>query len=67
MSTKLSANKTCFGKAVKITRSGEIGVITGFALHQRNRQPQFFVEYKAADGRAVDAWLYEDQITTEEA
>jgi hypothetical protein len=48
---------------VLITRSGEGGVVTGFALHRRVKGKQFFVEYTSADGRAVDGWFFEDQLS----
>lgn len=60
---KIRANTSCFGMKVTITRSGEEGVITGHASYVRNKQAQFFVEYKAADGRAVSDWFFQDQIT----
>lgn len=59
----IPANTTCYGKQVSLKVSGEVGTITGFARHMRNKQPQFFVEYCAADGRAADAWFYADQLT----
>lgn len=61
MSLKLSS--TVFGIGVSITRSGETGTITGFALHKRNKAKQFYVEYTAADGCACEAWFHEDQLT----
>jgi hypothetical protein len=59
----LKANTSCFGKKVSITRSGETGTVTGFCIHQRSKGKQFFVEYTAGDGRAVDGWFFEDQLT----
>ena len=58
----LRANTSCYGTKVLITRSGEGGVVTGFALHRRVKGKQFFVEYTSADGRAVDGWFFEDQL-----
>lgn len=61
MSLKLS--RTVFGTNVTIARSGERGVITGFALHKRaQNSKQFFVEYTASDGRATEGWFFEDQL-----
>lgn len=65
MGLKLSS--AVFGTKVWIVQSGEVGTITGFAMHQRQKAKQFFVEYKAADGRATNDWFYEDQLSTEEA
>lgn len=62
-SKPLKLSRTVFGTTVRIKRSAEEGTITGFALHQRQaNNKQFFVEYCAADGRAVSDWFYEDQL-----
>lgn len=61
MSLKLSS--TVFGIGVGIVRSGEVGIITGFALHKRTKSKQFFVEFTNADGCAREAWFYEDELT----
>lgn len=58
----LKLNSAAFGTVVKIRVSGEQGVVTGFAQHQRVKSKQFFVEYQAADGRSTEAWFYEDQL-----
>ena len=58
----LKLNSTAVGTVVKIRASEEQGVVTGFAQHQRLKSKQFFVEYKAADGRASEAWFHEDQL-----
>ena len=60
---KLSANKTCFGQKVRINLSGETGTVMGYSQQMRQREPQFYVEYLAADGRATEAWLHQSQIT----
>lgn len=60
MSLKL--NSKVFGVDVRIKVSGETGTITGFAQHSRGKQKQFYVEYKAADGRATEGWFHEDQL-----
>lgn len=59
----LKLNSTVFGVKVKIAVSGEIGKITGFAQHQRDKQKQFHVEYAGGDGRASCGWFYEDQLS----
>lgn len=58
----LKTNSAVFGTDVKIKVSGEVGRITGFGRHQRSKAPQFFVEYKAVDGRATEDWFFEDQL-----
>lgn len=60
----LKLNTSVFGTKVRITLSGEQGIVTGFCLHQRSKSSkQFLVEYVAADGRACIEWFYEDQLT----
>jgi len=46
---------------VTITASGESGTIIGRAEYSAS-SPQYLVRYKAADGRAVEAWWNEDAI-----
>lgn len=58
----LKLNTTAFGTKVKIALSGEQGVVIGFCLYQRHKQPQFFVEYVAADGRNSADWFFKDQL-----
>lgn len=60
---KLSANRTCFGQTVSITRSSEKGVVTGFSVHMRTKQPQFYVQYANAMGVACEAWFFGDELT----
>ena len=60
MSLKL--NKTCFGTKVRIARSGEQGVVTGFAQHQRSKSPQFFIEYTDGNGCAHETWAHVDEL-----
>ena len=60
----IPGNKTSFGTEVTITRSGEVGIITGFAMHLRHKQKRFYVEYASADGRATANWFFEDELTT---
>lgn len=61
--SKLSLNSTCFGVAVAIQSSGETGIVTGFAQHQRSKAKQFFVEYRGNDGCYREAWFFEDQLS----
>lgn len=43
------------GEAVCIAISGEQGTVIGRAQYT-NSVPQYYVRYKAADGRATEAW-----------
>lgn len=61
--SKLAPNKTVFGTEVMIARSGEKGVVTAFARHQRTRPVQYFVEYTNAMGVASEEWFHEDQLS----
>ncbi|MEP3633397.1 MAG: hypothetical protein ABJM82_00020 [Shimia thalassica] len=47
-------------EVVKIITSGESGIVIGRAEHQ-NTNDQYLIEYKAADGRAVQEWWFENQ------
>ncbi|WGL99149.1 hypothetical protein QE177_04515 [Arsenophonus sp. aPb] len=47
---------------VKITVSNENGRIKGRAEYA-NTANQYLIHYKVADGRAVDGWFYEDEIS----
>lgn len=49
------------GCKVKITISGEEGFIVGFAEYIELPK-QFYVSYKAADGRAVKDWFYGSEL-----
>lgn len=57
------AFKYDMGAKVKLVASGEEGDVIGRAQHA-NTKDQYLVLYMAADGRQVEAWWYEDQITT---
>jgi hypothetical protein len=59
----LKLNSTVFGVSVQITRSGEIGTVTGFAQHKRSKAKQFYVEYTNANGESSERWLFEDELT----
>ncbi len=50
------------GQSVKVSISGETGVIKGRAEYT-NCIDGYFVHYLAADGRAQDRWFNEDEIT----
>jgi len=45
-----------------ITVSGEKGTIVARSENIRVEN-QYLVEYRAADGRAVEAWFFESQLT----
>lgn len=60
---RIAANTTSFDKAVKITRSGEVGTITGFARHKRSKEPQFSVEYRDALGAARTDWFHQSELS----
>lgn len=49
------------GKKVKISISGEAGLIKGRAEYQDSPN-QFYLHYQAADGRAVNSWFNEDEL-----
>lgn len=50
------------GQQVSIAVSGEQGSIKGRAEYRASAQ-QYLIHYCAADGRAVDAWFEEGEIT----
>lgn len=51
------------GTKVRITCSGEEGVITGRAEHQHLTVHDYHLRYTAGDGRAVTQWWNEDTFT----
>lgn len=60
----LKLNQSAFGTPVRVTISGEEGVVTGFACHQRSKSSkQFLVEYRDGRGCATQDWFHEDQLT----
>lgn len=59
----LKFNSAVFGSKVKINSSGEAGVVTGYAQHQRSKGKQFFVEYVTGIGTYKESWFFEDQLT----
>lgn len=46
---------------VRLNESDEVGTVIGRAEFT-NKQPQYMVRYRAADGRAVESWWDEDAI-----
>lgn len=46
---------------VEITVSGETGVVIGRAEYV-NSDSQYWIRYKASDGRAVEGWHYEESL-----
>lgn len=54
--------KFSLGEKVTITASGETGTVIGQA-HYLESADCFFVRYKAADGRAVEAWWNEGALS----
>lgn len=49
------------GQQVQIIASGESGEVVGRAEYS-TCQNQYFIRYRAGDGRAVEAWWGEDAI-----
>lgn len=56
--------KLRLGKTATITCSGEQGRIIGIATYEDD-ETRAFLRYKAADGRAVEAWWPESALTVE--
>lgn len=49
-------------QAVKIDMSGEQGIVIGRAEYSESSAPQYYVRYRAGDGRAVEAWWSEKAL-----
>ena len=49
------------GQVVKIANSEEVGNVTGRAEYQK-AENSYYLRYKAADGRAVEAWWPESAL-----
>lgn len=49
-------------QVVRITESDEQGTVQGRAEYTASEN-NYFVRYKAADGRATEAWWPEDALT----
>lgn len=52
------------GNAVTINVSGEKGKVIGQAKYL-NAQDQLLIQYKDATGRAVEAWWYATDVTSD--
>ena len=50
------------GQSVKVTISGEKGHVKARAEYVNCRN-QYLIHYLAADGRAVDSWFDENELT----
>lgn len=50
------------GQNITIEASGETGKIIGAALYLTGEN-SYLIRYKAADGRAVDAWWQESALS----
>jgi hypothetical protein len=57
--------KFSLGENVVVEVSGEIGEVIGRAEYT-NSTNNYFVRYRSADGRAVEAWWQEDALRTSE-
>ncbi|SPZ24043.1 Uncharacterised protein [Providencia rettgeri] len=53
------------GQVVQVTISGEEGHIKGRAEYQ-NDTNQYYVHYLSADGRAMNSWFEEGEISPAE-
>ncbi|QPE15931.1 hypothetical protein IMQ36_12065 [Providencia rettgeri] len=53
------------GQVVQVTISGEEGHIKGRAEYQ-NDANQYYVHYLSTDGRAVNAWFEEGELSPAE-
>ena len=51
----------CLRQVVKIVESDEVGTVHGRAEYTTS-EPQYLIRYKAADGRAVEAWWPENAL-----
>jgi hypothetical protein len=61
--TATGAFKYQLSQRVKLTESAEEGKILARAeYHKSYGDPQYYVRYKAADGRQVQDWWAEDAI-----
>jgi len=52
------------GDEVAISSSGEMGKIVGRVEYLYRGENEYLVHYKAADGRAVEAWWEEPMLET---
>ncbi|MBS9442481.1 hypothetical protein [Photorhabdus heterorhabditis] len=51
------------GQAVKINISIEVGEVKGRAEYT-NHINNYFISYRASDGRAAEGWFDEDEISS---
>ena len=54
------------GQKVKIKASGEEGEVAGRAEYANGAPNNYFLRYKAADGRATESWWEEGTIESAE-
>lgn len=47
---------------VRISVSGEVGTVIGRAEYATSDEPNYWVRYKAADGRAVESWWQQSAL-----
>jgi hypothetical protein len=59
----MSAFKFDLGQQACITVSGEIGEVTGRAQYTATEN-SYWLRYKSADGRGVQAWWDESSLST---
>lgn len=57
--------KHSLGQAVKVTISGESGSVKARAEYNSGPN-QYLIHYLAADGRAVDSWFEESELSPAE-
>ncbi len=50
------------GDQVRIKSSGEAGTVRGISVYAGVEEPSISIHYKAADGRAVEAWFSADLV-----
>lgn len=50
------------GETVRVKSSGEAGTVRGVSFHATATVPGIFLDYKAADGRAVSGWFDADLV-----
>ena len=53
--------KFSLGVGVSIALSGEQGYVDAYAVYQHS-PIQFYIKYKAADGRAVSGWFGAEEL-----
>lgn len=49
-------------QAVQISVSGEQGTVLARAEYAESKTPQYYVRFKAADGRACECWWSEKAL-----